>query len=146
MNRLTRMAAAAAVLASPLPALAAPINATLYKNPQCSCCEGYATYLRQNGFSVEVKPTNDLAGISRKAGVPDELQGCHATFVDGYLVEGHVPVGIIQKLLAERPPVAAITLPGMPGGSPGMFGDKTEPFTVYAIGKDGAAPRVFAVE
>ncbi len=67
--------------AAPLRADAAPIRAILYKDPQCGCCEGYAAYLRKNGFTVDVKPTNDLAEISRKAGVPSELQGCHTMFV-----------------------------------------------------------------
>ena len=62
-------------------------KALLYKNPQCSCCEGYADYLRQNGFDVEVKPTNDLAEISSKAGVPADFQGCHTMFIDGYVVD-----------------------------------------------------------
>jgi hypothetical protein len=55
--------------------LVAPIQATLYKDPQCDCCEGYAAYLRKKGFAVDVKPTNDLAEISRRAGVPSEMQG-----------------------------------------------------------------------
>jgi hypothetical protein len=132
-------------LALPLPALAAaPTQVTLYKNPQCSCCEGYAAYLRQNGFEVTVKPTNDLAQISLKAGVPAELEGCHTAFIDGYVVDGHVPVEVIRKLLSERPAIAGITLPGMPSGSPGMFGEKTEPFTIYAVTKDGKAPTVYA--
>ena len=45
-------AALLATAAIPLPALAAPTRATLYKNPQCTCCEGYAAYLRKNGFPV----------------------------------------------------------------------------------------------
>ena len=85
----------AAVLS--LPALAEATWATLYKNPQCSCCEGYAAYLRQNGFDVDVRPTNDLAEISQKAGVPEDLQGCHTMFVDGYVVDGHVPVNVISE-------------------------------------------------
>ena len=120
------------------------LKATLYKNPQCSCCEGYADYLRKNGFEVEVKPTNDLASISSKAGVPANFQGCHTMFVGGYVVDGHVPVKTVRKLLSERPDIAGITLPGMPAGSPGMFGEKTAPFTIYEIG-DGPA-KVYAVE
>jgi len=133
-------------LALPMPAIAEPIHATLFKNPQCTCCEGYATYLRQNGFAVDVKPTNDLAQISSKAGVPEHLQGCHTMFVDGYVVDGHVPVNVIRRLLSERPAIAGITLPGMPAGSPGMTGSKTGPFTIYAVTKDGAPPKVYAVE
>ena len=138
-------AALLATVALPLPALAAPTRAVLYKNPQCSCCEGYAAYLRKNGFEVEVKPTNDLAEISLKAGVPEDLEGCHTMFVENYVVDGHVPVEVIRKLLAERPAIAGITLPGMPAGSPGMTGEKTEPFTIYAVTKDGAEPKVYAV-
>ncbi len=136
----------AATLAMSLPAAAEPMHATLYKNPQCSCCEGYAAYLRTNGFEVEVKPTNDLAEISGKAGVPEKLQGCHTMFVDGYVVDGHVPVTVIRKLLSERPPIAGITLPGMPEGAPGMTGSKHGPFSIYAVTKDGAAPTVYATE
>ncbi len=122
-----------------------PIQATLWKNPQCSCCEVYAQYLEQNGFKVEVKPTNDLTQISAKAGVPEALQGCHTMFVGGYIVDGLVPVDIVRKLLAEKPAIAGITLPGMPSGSPGMPGEKAGPLTVYAVSKDGTPPRVFAV-
>jgi hypothetical protein len=146
MNRMSRIAAVLATLALPLPALADPIAATLYKNPQCSCCEGYAAYLRENGFTVDVKPSNDLAQISTEAGVPAEMEGCHTMFVDGYVVDGHVQVGVIRKLLSERPKIAGITLPGMPMGSPGMGGEKSGPFTIYAVTKDGAAPTVYAVE
>ena len=138
------LSGALALLASPLRAIAAPVQATMYKNPQCTCCEGYAAYLRQNGFEVDVKPTNDLAEISQKAGVPEKYQGCHTMFVDGYVVDGHVPVEIVRKLLSERPGIAGITLPGMPAGSPGMTGQKTQTFVIYAVTKDGKAPKVYA--
>src|SRR4051812_15268572 len=79
-----------------------------------------------------------------KAGVPEDLQGCHTILVDDYVIDGHVPVEVIRKLLSERPPIAGITLPGMPEGSPGMSGTKHGPFTIYAVTKDGAAPKVYA--
>lgn len=118
--------------------------ATLYKNPQCSCCESYADYLRENGYQVTVKATHDLTMIKREHDVPEQLDGCHTTLIDGYVVEGHVPVNSINKLLAERPQIKGISLPGMPQGSPGMTGEKTEPFTIYEIG--GGASKVYAVE
>ena len=123
-----------------------PRKAILYKNPQCGCCEGYAGYLRGNGFEVAVKPTHDHATISKNAGVPERLQGCHSMFIDGYVIDGHVPVDIVLRLLAERPQIAGITLPGMPAGSPGMVGTKTVPFVVYALPKGGGAPTVYAKE
>ncbi|UQR60033.1 CopG family transcriptional regulator [Bradyrhizobium sp. C-145] len=145
MNRRTFfLGTALTTLLPPLPVLAAPTPATLYKNPQCSCCEGYAAYLRQNGFTVDVTPTNDLAEISENAGVPAKYQGCHTMFVGNYVVDGHVPVEVVRKLLSERPPIAGITLPGMPTGSPGMTGPKTQKFVIYAVTKDGKAPTVYA--
>ena len=118
--------------------------ATLYKNPQCTCCEGYASYLRNNGFKVIVKPTHNLSLKSREAGIPDDFQGCHLAFIDDYVVSGHVPVKVVNRLLTERPAIKGITLPGMPLGSPGMTGAKTEPFTIYEI--SDKAPKVYAVE
>ncbi len=103
----------------------------LYKNPQCSCCEGYAAYLRQHGYAVTTTPTHDLALIRRQHGVPEKLAGCHTMLVGGYVVEGHVPIGALNTLLKERPNIKGISLPGMPDGSPGMTGRKTEPFTIY---------------
>ena len=148
MNRRSfcKSAALLTTAAIPISALAAPTRAVLYKDPQCGCCEGYADYLHQNGFAVEVKPTVDLAEISRRAGVPTEFQGCHTMFVEGYVVDGHVPENVVRKLLAERPAIAGITLPGMPEGSPGMTGVKRDPFTIYAVYKDGNRPTVYTIE
>lgn len=120
------------------------IAVAMYKNPQCFCCDEYAKYLRQHGFNVTVTPTHNMSLISRQHGVPQNLAGCHTMMIGGYVVEGHVPVSAINKLLAERPPIKGISLPGMPEGSPGMTGRKTEPFTIYEI-SDGP-PKVFAVE
>jgi hypothetical protein len=146
MKRTIRLVSLVALLGFSGPVLAEPIHAILYKNPQCSCCEAYADYLRANGFDVEIRPTNDLSQISLKAGVPANLEGCHTMFIGGYVVDGHVPVDIIRKLLTEKPAIAGVTLPGMPSGSPGMFGKKTETFTIYAVTKNGTAPTVYATE
>lgn len=136
------IAAAGAFTFAGMPAFAADV--TLYKNPQCGCCEAYADYLRRNGFSVTVKPTHELTPMSREAGIPDNFQGCHLAFIDDYVVSGHVPVNTVNRLLRERPDIKGVTLPGMPMGSPGMSGDKTAPFAIYEIG--AGRPKVYAVE
>ncbi len=118
-------------------------QATLYKNPQCDCCEGYATYLRDHGFEVKVTATHDLPLIKKEHHVPASLEGCHTTLIDGYVVEGHVPVGSIGKLLNERPDIRGISLPGMPTGSPGMSGTKTKLFRIIEISGE---QKVFAIE
>ena len=146
MNRLFPLLSFATATIISWPAIAAPIAAVLYKNPSCSCCEQYAAYLEQNGFAVDLKPTNDLDQIASDAGVPLDLEGCHTMLIDGYAFDGLIPVNLVKKVLAERPAIAGITLAGMPTGAPGMGGDKTGPFTIYAFTKDGAAPTVYAVE
>jgi hypothetical protein len=128
------------------PALAGENDMMLYKNPQCGCCEGYADYLRENDFTVTVKPTHELAEMSRQAGIPDEYQGCHLSMVDGYVVSGHVPVGTVRKLLTERPDIKGVTLPGMPMGSPGMGGTKQAPFEMLEITKSGTVGGVYTRE
>ena len=135
--------AATAIVVSPSRATSTGTQVTLYKDPQCGCCEGYADYLRSNGFEVHVVPTHDLPLLDEKYGIPADLQPCHISLVDGYVVGGHVPIEIVKRLLAEKPPVTGITLPGMPPGSPGMTGRKTEPFTIYAIAQ--GSPKVYAI-
>ena len=132
----------AAVAALSRSVVAAPIEVTLYKSPDCTCCEGYADHLKAHGFHVSINATQRVSEISRNAGIPSELQGCHTAFVAGYVVDGHVPVEAVQRMLSEQPSIVGITLPGMPEGSPGMPGTKQEPFVVYAIGK-GATSKVF---
>jgi hypothetical protein len=48
------------------------------------------------------------------------LESCHTALVEGYVLEGHVPADLIDRLLRERPKVAGLAVPGMPVGSPGM--------------------------
>jgi hypothetical protein len=117
---------------------------TIWKTPNCGCCEAYAEYLRENGFAVTVKPTLALVPMSVDAGVPGNLIGCHLAMIDGYAVSGHVPVEVIDRLLADRPAVQGITLPGMPDGSPGMTGTKREAFTIFSF--DDGETAVYAVE
>ncbi|MGH6913335.1 MAG: DUF411 domain-containing protein [Geminicoccales bacterium] len=146
MRRLVTLLAFTASIALSIPAAAdgSSKEATLYKNPQCGCCESYADYLRENGFRVVVKPTHDLTLIKRQYGVPEAYEGCHTTLIDGYVVEGHVPVRTLNRLLTERPGIKGISLPGMPMGSPGMTGQKAEPFTIFELSEQ--APKVYAVE
>jgi hypothetical protein len=94
-------------------------------------------HLERNGFTVRVIEQNDLGPIRRKLGVPGQLAACHTAIVGGYVVEGHVPAPAIRKLLAEKPEVIGVSVPGMPEGSPGMEGPKPEPFDVLAFDERG---------
>jgi hypothetical protein len=143
----TLAAAAAAPLAPSRAARPGAAEAVLYRDPNCGCCGDYADHLRARGHAVRVVATDDLARIKREHGVPEALGSCHTTLVGGYVVEGHVPVGVVERLLAERPAIRGIALPGMPLGSPGMPGPKSEPFVIYALPRRAAGqPTVYAVE
>ncbi|KXF78503.1 metal-binding protein [Paramesorhizobium deserti] len=146
MSNFAKTFALASFILSSAPAMAGEKDVTLYKDPYCGCCTGHADYLKENGFNVTVKPTDDVAEMSRKAGIPEGAEGCHIAFIDGYFVSGHVPVGAINKLLTERPDIKGITLPGMPAGSPGMGGTKEAPFEVMEIRKPGELGGVYAKE
>ena len=120
----------------PLSANAAPSrgDVTLYKNPQCGCCEGYADYLRENSFKVKAISTNDLTIMGQKYGIADDMQPCHISLNEAYVVGGHIPMEVIDRLLTEKPKIVGITLPGMPEGTPGMPGNKPGPLDIYEIG------------
>ena len=142
-RRSTALLAALVAALLSTQAFATSTMVTLYKNLQCSCCEDYAKFLEKQGFKVEVKPVPDLHSIDQKAGVPEALEGCHTSFIDGYVVIGHVPVDAIRKLLAERPKIVGISIPGMPANLPGMPGPRSHPVAIHEIGADGSTSKIF---
>jgi hypothetical protein len=121
------------------------IKATMYKPLRCGCCDDYAKYLEKNGFEVEIKSFRSLSQIKSMAGVPKGFEGCHTLMVDGYVVDGLVPVNTINKLLTERPDIKGITLPGMPWGAPGMDSrPKDAPLVSYSFKEGSSTTTVYA--
>lgn len=110
---------------------------TVYKSPTCGCCTEWADHLRKNGFAVETVDSLDLSRIKAMSGVKPELASCHTAFVNGYVIEGHVPADDITRLLAEKPDARGLTVPGMPAGSPGMESPTPEHYQVLLIDKTG---------
>jgi hypothetical protein len=113
----------------------------VWKSPTCNCCGDWVKHLEANGFTVRVMDTapGTLEAIKRQAGIGDKLASCHTGKIGGYVVEGHVPAPDIKRLLAEKPDAKALTVPGMPIGSPGMEqGAETEPYDVLLVKKDGS--------
>ena len=95
-------------------------------------------HLRAAGFEVKEQNVDALGPIKQRFGVPAALQSCHTAVVDPYVIEGHVPADLIQRLLRERPAVVGLAVPGMPVGSPGMEqGGQTHPYAVMAFDKAG---------
>jgi hypothetical protein len=110
---------------------------TVYKSASCGCCKKWVEYLQANGFQVKTVDLDDLSEIKAASGVPRSLQTCHTAVVEGYVVEGHVPVDALRKLLHDRPKVAGIGVPGMPVGSPGMDGSPAQAYDVMSWDKTG---------
>lgn len=92
----------------------------VYKNESCGCCGEWVKYMQQAGLRVEVHNQSNLDDVKVRLGVPYAKGSCHTVEVDGYLIEGHVPVEDIRRLLAERPDARGLVVAGMPAGSPGM--------------------------
>ncbi|MCC7272395.1 MAG: DUF411 domain-containing protein [Alphaproteobacteria bacterium] len=139
--------AVAAIGVTTAQAAPAAVRIEVWKDPSCGCCWGWVGHMRGAGFEVVAHDTAEVEAVKRANGVTEALRSCHTTLVEGYVVEGHVPASTVRRLLAERPDIRGIALPGMPLGSPGMNGPKTEPFAIYAVPRDVAAkPAVYAVE
>lgn len=115
------------------------LRAVAYKSPSCGCCEGYIAFLEKHGVSVQtVSDDAALAQAKVDYGVPSTAQSCHTIVLDGYVIEGHVPLAALEKLFTERPDIDGVALPGMPTGTPGMPGPRQGPFEVLEL-EDGAA-------
>lgn len=108
----------------------------VYKSPTCGCCTAWVTHVKRAGFRVEIHDTAVVEPVKERWGVPQDLISCHTAKVGDYVIEGHVPADLIQKLLTEQPAVLGIAVPGMPSSSPGMDGPP-EPYDVVTFDKDG---------
>lgn len=94
--------------------------------------------MEQNGFSVSTHNVKDLISFKKKYEVIPRLSSCHTAIVDGYVIEGHVPVEDVKRLLRERPNAWGLAVAGMPIGSPGMEqGDRKDRYNVMLVDKQG---------
>jgi hypothetical protein len=111
---------------------------TLYKSYTCGCCNGWKEHMESNGYKIDVvnMEDKDMPAIKSKYKVSKTLQSCHTAIIGDYIVEGHIPSKVIDKLLAEKPAIDGIGMAGMPSGSPGMPGPKNETWKIYSM-KDG---------
>lgn len=140
-----RMSLGAGTMAAAVPSLAralaagtpAPITVTVYKSPTCGCCGEWVKYMQKQGFTMKVILMDDPTPMRREAGVPDKLASCHTALVGGYVVEGHVPADLIRKILAEKPKIVGLSVPGMAQGPPGMDENTKKPYDVIAFDRSG---------
>ena len=131
---------AALSIASCAQAAAQPVPLAVRRNPGCGCCEAWTEQMRASGrFIVTTEDDPDLAAFKNARGVPADLASCHTAVVGDYVVEGHVPLADVLRLIDERPTIAGIAVGGMPMGSPGMEqpGGGNEAYDVVAFTSGG---------
>ncbi len=108
----------------------------VYKSPTCGCCGKWVDHLRDHGFTVNTHDVGNKEARAR-AGISPTLGSCHTALIDGYAIEGHVPAQDIIRLLKERPKAVGIAVPDMPHGTPGMEGERSDPYDVLLIKEKG---------
>lgn len=127
---------------APSPSVASNLPVVLvHKSPTCGCCGAWVEHLRNAGFRVDVRDSDDLDPIKRALGIPADKTSCHTAQVGDYFVEGHVPADDIKRLLAEHPDARGLAVPGMPLSSPGMEAPdgSAHPYSVELIATDGSS-------
>lgn len=110
----------------------------IYKSPTCGCCTKWVDHLVAAGFQPTVRDVPDVTPLKRELGLPLRLASCHTAIAAGYVVEGHVPADLVQRLLREKPQALGLAVPGMPIGSPGMEGPNPERYDVLLVRRDGS--------
>ena len=114
----------------------------VYKSPSCGCCTSWVEAIKKkSNIKVQTIATNNLNFYKKKYKIEQKYEGCHTAIIDGYIIEGHVPMTAINKLLKEKPKnIHALSVPGMPVGSMGMEqGNMIQKYNVIAIRKDGSS-------
>src|SRR5438270_5066107 len=116
----------AMTLLASTPLSAAGQKIDVFKTATCGCCGKWVEHLKTNGFDVTVQDVPSTAEYRQKYGVPERLASCHTAVVNGYAIEGHVPASDIKRLLKDAPKAQGLAAPGMPAGSPGMEGARSD--------------------
>lgn len=120
---------------------------TVYKTPWCGCCQVWADAVAKAGYEVRIEDMEDLSGIKAQAGIPQDMEACHTAVLGNerkYVLEGHVPLQAMDKLMSERPDIRGIAVAGMPMGSLGMDYDPGARYKVHSLHHGaGQAPTLF---
>jgi len=112
------------------------LTLTMYHGEGCACCVRWADYLEEHGITVTDVLLDDPHSIKNENQIPGMLRSCHTGIINGYVVEGHVPVEDILRLLEERPDAIGISVPGMPPNAPGMDIPVERDYVTILFGSD----------
>lgn len=143
MKRRTFLYLAASLAAFPGAGLTSSYAMTVHKDAGCACCAAWASAFSKAGYMVSTVNEPEMQAVKAGFAVPSELWGCHTAEIEGYYLEGHVPLEAVVQLLRERPPLAGLAVAGMPSGSLGMGNDPGADYDVIAVPRDGSKPYVY---
>ena len=68
------------------------LEITSYRSPTCGCCQSWVEHLKAEGFTVKDNVTENLNAIKSQNNVPQDLMACHTAVINGYVVEGLIPI------------------------------------------------------
>ena len=136
---LTGLTLVIGTLSIALPAFATT-TVEVYKSPTCGCCSKWVDHMRDHGFTVITKDVGNKE-IRQKVGMSETLGSCHTALVNGYVMEGHIPAPDIIRFLKEKPDALGLAVPDMPHGSPGMEGQRVDPYNVLKVNAPGQQRR-----
>ena len=116
-TRFNRRALVGVMTAAIFAPFSFPVSATptmlVHRDANCSCCEAWVAHIRAAGIAATVVNEANMNVVKTRLRVPNALVSCHTAEIDGYVVEGHVPVHAILRLLRERPDANGLAAPGM---------------------------------
>ena len=142
LNRRRWLLAALALPAAAVCAAPPSHLMEVWKDPNCGCCKDWIAIVQQAGITVRVHDTGNN-GPRARLGMPKKFGSCHTARVGGYVIEGHVPVREIERLLRDKPLALGLAVPGMPVGSPGMdgpvYGGRKDAYDVLLVKADGGS-------
>ena len=103
MKRMTQVLAITLALFPAAQALAEATAIDVRKTNGCGCCLLWMEHLEENGFVPTGQDMNGglLVRFKLDMGVPQRMVSCHTALVDGYVIEGHVPAELVEKLRAR---------------------------------------------
>lgn len=84
----------------------------VYTTPGQACCQAWVAALEATEHSVIAmdldRPT--MAKLGASAGLT--RPSCHMAFVEGYVIQGFVPIDIVTRFLGERPDAVGLVARG----------------------------------
>jgi len=78
---------------------------SVYKNPECGCCDKWITHLENSGFQTDTHYLDapEVNELKSKITNISKYLSCHTgVYQNKYIFEGHIPAKFITQFLSEE--------------------------------------------